>query len=325
MKNKDSLIPYILMTMHPMLHMSLLISSVILHTTHYEKFYEVVGTCPNDSEGQKFIMGGKYELVKLAMFGHAASIFCHYVYQILNHYEVKVIANLFLMAKMMTFFVITLKIQSSIDFKECKSVTDKSMVMAWLTYEVLAYYLNIISMGVFIFIQNIKKFRSIRDRLGLAGDARKHMDFLNYAKEDLHWWQAWFVQLVLCILALQFRTKTEIDIKWSVTEVIGKHVLGAFLVRQLYFNSKFQFKLNTKVALVLTVIINFFLIFRYVQLKQQGSTWWAAVILNDIVLYSVIFGQMLIEYLTWTQKEIKWRADLVFNQRFRLNEDASET
>jgi len=46
--------------------------------------------------------------------------------------------------------------------------------MAWLTYEVLCFYFNLISLGVFIFINNIKKFKSIRDRLGLAGKARKN-------------------------------------------------------------------------------------------------------------------------------------------------------
>lgn len=177
--------------------------------------------------------------MKLAVFGHAVSIICHYIYQVLNHYDVKVIANLFHYAKMLTYFIIILKIQSSIDFTVCKSTTDKSMVMAWLTYEVLAFYLNILSLAVFIFIQNIKKFRSIRDRLGLAGDQRKRLDFLVYAKEDVHWWSIWFTQLCLCCLALVFRNKVNIDIKWSVVEVFSKHILGAFCIRQLYFNSKF--------------------------------------------------------------------------------------
>lgn len=60
-------------------------------------------------------------------------------------------------------------------------------------------------------------------------------------------------------------------------------------MRQLYFNSKFQFKLNTKVVLVLTVVINCFLIVRYRQLDAADSTWWAPIVLNDIVLYSIMF------------------------------------
>ena len=36
-------------------------------------------------------------------------------------------------------------------FKECRSgIVDKSQVMAWLSFEVMAFYLNIIAMAVFI-------------------------------------------------------------------------------------------------------------------------------------------------------------------------------
>jgi hypothetical protein len=103
--------------------------------------------------------------------------------------------------------------------------------MAWLTYEVLAFYLNIVSLAAFIFIQNIKKFKSIRDRLGLAGDQRKRMDFLVYSKEDVHWWQVWFTQLSLSILGLCFRSTIHETIQWSVIELFSKHLLGAFLIR----------------------------------------------------------------------------------------------
>mmetsp|Transcript_11711 Transcript_11711/g.19768 ORF Transcript_11711/g.19768 Transcript_11711/m.19768 type:complete len:355 (-) Transcript_11711:871-1935(-) len=324
MKTYDSLIPYILMTMHPLLHASLFITGMILLGTNRENFYSVVGTCPEKSEAHEFMTSGKYYLMNLAMVSHAVSIICHYIFQVLNHYDLKVLANLFLMLKMMVFFFATLKIQSTIDFTECSSVTDRSMVMAWLTYEVLAYYLNIISLSVFIFIQNIKPFRSIRDRLDLAGNARKKMDFLVYSKDDVYWWSAWFTQLMLCVLSLAFRTPLNIDIKWSVIEVFAKHLLGAFLLRQLYFNSKFQFKLNTKFALILASIINVMLIFRYIKLRHESSIWWAPIVLNDIVLYSIIFAQMLIEFLSWNQKLYKWRQDLMFDQLYRKNTDQSE-
>lgn len=34
---------------------------------------------------------------------------------------------------------------------------------------------------------------------------------------------------------------------------------------------------------------------------------------------------MLVEWRTWGQKLIKWRADLAFDEQFRKDEDASET
>lgn len=121
-----------------------------------------------------------------------------------------------------------------------------------------------------------------------------------------------------------FRNNAAIDIKLSAIEVFAKHAFGAFLIRQLYFNSKFQFKLSTKVILGLTVLINALLIIRYVDLTAKGSKWWAAIVLNDIVLYFVIFLQMLFEWRSWPNKLVKWREDLFFDQQFRNHSDQSE-
>ena len=152
MITSDSLIPYTLMSMHPLMHASLLLSGLILLTRDFENFYQIEGTCPPGTEAQDFILGHKFTLMNLAMTAHAICLASHWLYQLLNHYEVKVIANVFLMLKMLVYFIAVLKIQQGIDYTECSSVTDKSSVMAWLTFEVLAFYLNILSLGVFIFI-----------------------------------------------------------------------------------------------------------------------------------------------------------------------------
>lgn len=325
MKTADSLIPYILMSVHPLMHASQLVTGLILLGTNYENFFQITGTCPASSgEAFDFISGKKYTLMNQAMIAHVVCLISHWTYQLLSNYDIKVLANVFLMFKMMFYFIYILMIQQSIDFTECSSVTDESQVMAWLTFEILTFYLNIVSLAAFIFIQNIKKFKSIRDRLGLAGDQRKTVDFLVYSKDDIHWFSCWFIQLTLSILALVFRNKVDLDIKWSVVQVFTKHVLGAFLIRQLYFNSKFQFKTNTKVVLGLTVLINFMEILKYSQLQAMGSTWWAPIVLLDIVLYFLLFVQMFQEYMTWGRKTFKWRQDLLFDQKFTENPDDSE-
>jgi hypothetical protein len=324
MKTADSLIPYILMSLHPLMHASLLTTGLILLGTNYETFYLIDGTVPETKEYKEaydFISGKKYTLMNLAITAHAVCLLSHWLYQILNHYEIKVMANVFLMLKMMFYFIAILRIQSSIDFTKGSSKTDNSQVMAWLTFEVLTFYLNIVSMAAFILINNFKKFKSIRDRVGLAGDQRKTQDFLVYSKDDIHWWSCWFTQLILCILALVFRNKVDINIKWSVVLVFTKHAFGAFLIRQLYFNSKFQFKTNTKTVLILTILINVMLILKYRELKTHNSSWWAPIVLNDIVLYFLLFGQMFQEYLTWSQKNFKWRQDQLFDERFLDTED----
>ena len=44
MRPTDSLVPYILASMHPIMHMSLLITSMLLIFINQDKFYEVNGT-----------------------------------------------------------------------------------------------------------------------------------------------------------------------------------------------------------------------------------------------------------------------------------------
>ena len=44
MRPTDSLVPYILASMHPMLHISLLLTSMLLIFINQDKFYDVTGT-----------------------------------------------------------------------------------------------------------------------------------------------------------------------------------------------------------------------------------------------------------------------------------------
>lgn len=88
--------------------------------------------------------------------------------------------------------------------------------MAWLTYEVMTFYLNIVGMGVFLLFSSCKKFKSIRDRLGFSYKERKTGDFLNYVKDDIHWFCMWFTTVMLCIMALSMRTKEPEGIQFCV-------------------------------------------------------------------------------------------------------------
>jgi len=297
MKTTDSLIPYVFMTMHPLQHIAMLISGILLLTTQKEgEFFKTVGDCPSGTEGWGFVNGDKFKLMNYAMIAHGSALVLHWLYQAFNFYDVKVMGYMFLVTKMIIFFILIIQIQSGIDFTECAGAVGNSQVMAWLTIEVLLFYINLTSLSVFIFIQNIKKFTSIRERVGLAGDMRKTMDFLNYAQDDVHWWSIWFNQFALSILTLAFAPSNDIDITWSAAGVFTQHLLGAYLIRQLYFNSKIQFKMKTKVVLGLTVAINCMLIFQYIELKKLGSNWWSSIVLRGIITYFIIFFQMFLEY-----------------------------
>lgn len=196
--------------------MSLLFTALILQSLDYEKFYAVTGTC-DDADATNFMTHGKYMLMFWMMTSHLIAILFHYAHQVLNHYEYKTWANLFLVLKVGISLYAVMKVQVGVTFPNCTEVTDRMHVMAWLTYEVVAFYLNIISVVFFLIVASFKKFKTIRERLGFAGQERKSVDFLTYVKDDIHWWQLWFVQLTLYICGLAFRTTTSYAIGLSAS------------------------------------------------------------------------------------------------------------
>lgn len=106
MLTTDSIIPYILMTMHPLQHMSMLITGLVLLGTRYEKFYEITGTCPAGTEGAAFVDGDKYKFMMFAMTAHGSALVLHWLYKIFEHYEMKVFASFLVVTKMIVFFTL---------------------------------------------------------------------------------------------------------------------------------------------------------------------------------------------------------------------------
>ena len=79
-----------------------------------------------------------------------------------------------MLIKIFSYFYSHFTLQTGIIFSECREdIVDQSQVMAWLSYEVVTFYLNIVAMSVFLLFSALKKFYSFRERLGFATDNRK--------------------------------------------------------------------------------------------------------------------------------------------------------
>ena len=120
------------------------------------------------------------------------------------------------------------------------------------------------------------------------------------------------MQLMLFFAGIAFRTNKSITIGLSATQTSVILILGAALIRQLYFNSKFQFKEYTKVFLGSLLVVCLMMIPRYFYLREQGSIWWAPIVLEIIVSHLIIFVQMGVEFYTWNEKKTKWQKELMF-------------
>ena len=87
----DTLIPYKLASMHPLLHMALLATSGLLQLSGSEDFFFVpqAASC-EDAKALKFIDTGKYELVALLQISHFAALFLHWFSGLLADWDSKV-------------------------------------------------------------------------------------------------------------------------------------------------------------------------------------------------------------------------------------------
>ena len=113
--------------------------------------------------------------------------------------------------------------------------------MAWLTVEVMAFYLNIIAMATFLAFSTIFiKYKSVKDRCGMSPTTRKQTDLLTYCMEDLHWFCCWFTQAALCGLALLQKTEDYESIQWCCGILLTRHVLEAIVLARFYFGGEDQ-------------------------------------------------------------------------------------
>ena len=182
----DSLSPYYLASMHPMMHLTLLATSMILIALDQSDFYANTGSCPEGTPAHDFMQSGKTKYMFTIMSAHLACTVLH----ILSHYfqSNKFWSNIAMISKVLLYLYAVVSVQSGINYDECNDVTDKMPVMVWLTYEVFAFYMNLFGVAFFLMVSTFAQFKTIRDRLGLAGDMRDKMDFLKYCQDDLHWW-----------------------------------------------------------------------------------------------------------------------------------------
>ena len=118
---KDTIMPYVLASMHPVLHLSLLMSSLIVSQVNEDEFFTVpnAGTC-NDKAALAFIGDGKHNLLSSIQAGHVAAILLHYLSGWLIEKERRVLGNFCMLSKVFVYVFIQFVVQSGIMFKECR-------------------------------------------------------------------------------------------------------------------------------------------------------------------------------------------------------------
>lgn len=231
---------------------------------------------------------------------------------------------------MLGVIVVQFVVQGDILFSACRrGCVDNSQVMAWLSFEVIAFYMNILAMAIFLLMSmTCKKYRSLRDRCCMLPEPRKKMDFLTYCSEDMHWFCVSVTQLSLVVLALVQRTQDIEAIQWCCGVLFTRHLLELVVIGR-YYNEEFddrsvQLGALAKLLIGVSVALNCGLVFLYLALEQAHSVWWAPVLLLDIVLHFLMFAWVFLEAVTWETREHEWQRELMFHEQFAENDDVDE-
>ena len=98
---------------------------------------------------------------------------------------------------------------------------DKNIV--WLLYEIVLFYANIFSQMLFIFISRVYSFKTLKEKLitNFSKKMRYRVDFLDFVKDDIHWFTILASQSLLCQFAFHKRQNiiesTNVHISWWLT------------------------------------------------------------------------------------------------------------
>lgn len=71
-----------------------------------------------------------------------------------------------------------------------------------LLFDVMIFYLTILGIIVFLLFSRMVSFKTLRERAGYGGNMRYQIDFLDFCKNDIHWFLVMFTLTMLKIFSL---------------------------------------------------------------------------------------------------------------------------
>ena len=130
-------------------------------------------------------------------------------------YNFSFVNQIILLSKMMINFISITYAQNNIlkTYDSASDVYDNYQrkqhmdVSVWVLYQVNIFYINIFSQVVFMIVSRVIRFRTTREVLGLGGKKRYEIDWLDFVKEDMHWFSIPCIQLILMLFALHYRAE----------------------------------------------------------------------------------------------------------------------
>ena len=96
----------------------------------------------------------------------------------------------------------------------------KHHIRNWLFLSVQVFYLNVFGQILFLVISRMISFRTLRERATLGAYFRYRTDFLDYVKDDVHWFIIYVQQIFLSIICIYLREN--FGINWFYLVLFAK-------------------------------------------------------------------------------------------------------
>lgn len=108
MKHDDTIMPYIMASMHPLMHLALVSTGCLLRFVDNAKFYNIPNkdTCTEGKKAIEFIEFGGEWLMNYITLAHILAIGFHYLSNYIKTTEHKMIGSLLMILKMFTYFFV---------------------------------------------------------------------------------------------------------------------------------------------------------------------------------------------------------------------------
>ena len=195
---------------------------------------------------------------------------------------------------------------SSPNFNPKGSHTD---LVIWLIYQLLMFYINIASQMLFLTVSRFTRFYTLRERAGFGGNKRYEMDFLDFVKEDFHWFSTIIIQIFLAFFAYFSRIHINMDITLSLICVVIMICIDLILCWYIFFSLKEIKKWVMISLLVLSAITNVCLSFTCIHLTVEFSNFWLSFVLQFIMCHFVAYFIIFINYKSFESYKEGWELD----------------
>ena len=97
-----------------------------------------------------------------------------------------------------------------------------TLLICWVFTQVIIFYSNFISQLLFILITRLCRIYSFKEKLNVAGNMRKNMDYLEFFSNDICWFTFQLTQLIVFFIVHQTHRKfSSAPIPWSIYLPLG--------------------------------------------------------------------------------------------------------